>query len=136
MADSIDGYPAAAGRRRMVQIYLPRVLREQMLEFQVQQHLSNAELVLKSILDTHEQLEPIIAAEYAIRPGGLFSHDYRPRSDGGSVQLGVRLKDSDIATIDGFVSAAQARSRSAYIVTALKTFLSDCRTPPDPANSE
>lgn len=112
--------------RRMVQIYLSQVLADQVREVQVRAGLSNAELVLSAIQATYQDLGAIIAAELAIPSGGLFSREYRPRrdSDSGSVQLGIRLRHADIAQIDELVSSTQARSRSAYIVSALRTYVS------------
>lgn len=112
--------------RRMVQIYLPRTLAEKVRVMQEERDLSNAELILNAIEATHEELAGLIAAESAIKVGGLFSREYRPRREAevGSVQIGVRLAVGDIALIDELVSSAQARSRSAYIVTALRAFLS------------
>lgn len=88
--------------------------------------MSNVELVLTAIQATHQQLEGIIAAESAIPDGGLFSREYGPRRDAGgaTVQFGIRLWQEDIEQIDQLVSAAHARSRSAYIVSALRTYLS------------
>lgn len=115
-----------SGQRRMVQVYLTPGLADQVRQIQVGAGMSNAELVLTAIQVTHQQLEGIIAAESAIPDGGLFSREYRPRRDaaGATVQFGIRLWQEDIEQIDQLVSAAHARSRSAYIVSALRTYLS------------
>ena len=109
----------------MVQVYLSPGLAEQVRAVQARAGMSNAELVLSAIQATHEQLGAVIAAESAIPTGGLFSREYRPRRevDGGTVQVGIRLRLEDIGQIDELVSAAHARSRSAYIVSALRTFI-------------
>lgn len=114
-----------SGSRRMVQIYLSPALAEEVRTLQARAGLSNAELVLSAIQATYEQLEAVIAAESAIPTGGLFSRGYRPRRevDGGTVQFGIRLRVEDIDQIDELVSAAHARSRSAYIVSALRTYV-------------
>lgn len=108
----------------MVQIYLSEALAEQVRDVQSRAGMSNAELVLSAIQATYRHLTTIIAEESAIPTGGLFSREYRPRRDtGASVQLGIRLRQDDIDRIDELVSSAQARSRSAYIVTALRTYV-------------
>ena len=109
----------------MVQIYLSQNLAEQVRDVQARAGMSNAELVLSAIQATYRDLEAIIAEESAIPTGGLFSREYRPRRDTGSasIQLGIRLRQGDIDQIDELVSSARARSRSAYIVTALRTYL-------------
>ena len=114
-----------SGQRRMVQIYLSPDLAEMVRQVQAGAGWSNAELVLSAIQATYQQLEGVIAAESAIPTGGLFSREYRPRRGTGSatVQFGIRLRQDDIDRIDELVSSAQARSRSAYIVSALRTYV-------------
>lgn len=108
----------------MVQVYLSETLAEQVRDVQSRAGMSNAELVLSAIQATYLDLDTIIAEESAIPTGGLFSREYRPRPDtGASVQIGIRLRQDDIDRIDELVSSAQARSRSAYIVTALRTYV-------------
>lgn len=107
----------------MIQIYVPKDLRVHMSEIQQEEGLSNAELILGAIEETHETL---VVAGRAERSGnGLFSRSYRPRKPANEdqTQVGVRLLHSDIAQIDSLVSAAHSDSRSAYIVAALKAFL-------------
>jgi hypothetical protein len=107
----------------MIQIYVPKDLRVQMTETQQEKGLSNAELILGAIEETHESL---VVSGHAERAGtGLFSRSYRPRKPANEdlIQVGVRLLESDIAQIDRLVSAAHTDSRSAYIVAALKAFL-------------
>ena len=114
----------------MIQVYVPKDLRVQMLEIQQEEGWSNAELILGAIEGTHEGL---VVAGRAERSGtGLFSRSYRPRKPVSEdvVQVGVRLLDSDIAQIDRLVSTAHTDSRSAYIVAALKAFLAN-RFPPE-----
>ena len=114
-----------SGQRRMVQIYLSPDLAEMVRQVQAGAGWSNAELVLSAIQATYQELEGVIAAESAIPTGGLFSREYRPRRGTGSatVQFGIRLRQDDIDRIDELVSSAQARSRSAYIVSALRTYV-------------
>ena len=109
----------------MVQVYLSPDLAEMVRQVQAGAGWSNAELVLSAIQATYQQLEGVIAAESAIPTGGLFSRKYRPRRGTGSatVQFGIRLRQDDIDRIDELVSSAQARSRSAYIVSALRTYV-------------
>lgn len=109
----------------MIQIYVPKDLRVQMTETQQEEGLSNAELILGAIEETHENLVVSGRAERAGTGTGLFSRSYRPRKPANEdlIQVGVRLLDSDIAQIDRLVSAAHTDSRSAYIVAALKAFL-------------
>lgn len=113
-------------RRRMIQIYVPKDLRGLMVDLQQLEGLSNADLVLGAIEATHQTLPAVFAAERSGRsPGGLFSRSYRPRKahTADTIQVGVRLLTADIAQIDHLVSAAQIGSRSAYIVAALKEFI-------------
>ena len=118
---------AEARSRRMIQIYLPVELRDQVREVQAQDELSNAEVILTAIEATHEHLQ----LRPGPRPGGLFSRDYRPRKQAVErvVQVGVRLLGTDIDQIDSLVSASHTASRSAYIVAALKAYVAQRERP-------
>lgn len=118
---------AEARSRRMIQIYLPVELRDQVREVQAQDELSNAEVILTAIEATHEHLQ----LRPDPRPGGLFSRDYRPRKQAVErvVQVGVRLLGTDIDQIDSLVSASHTASRSAYIVAALKAYVAQRERP-------
>ena len=118
---------AEARSRRMIQIYLPVELRDQVREVQTQDELSNAEVILTAIEATHEHLQ----LRPDPRPGGLFSRDYRPRKHAVErvVQVGVRLLGTDIDQIDSLVSASHTASRSAYIVAALKAYVAQRERP-------
>ena len=114
---------AEAGNRsrRMIQIYLPVDLRDQVRRVQDEDELSNAEMILTAIEATHHDL--LLQADRG--PRALFSRDYRPRKQASDqvVQVGVRLLSGDIDQIDALVSASQTDSRSAYIVAALKAYV-------------
>ena len=113
--------------RRMIQIYLPDELRDQVRRIQDDEELSNAEMILTAIEATHQDLR--VRADP--RPGALFSRDYRPRkqSQDRIVQVGVRLLNADINQIDSLVSTSRTDSRSAYIVAALKAYVAQRQHP-------
>lgn len=112
-------------KRRMIQIYVPRQLRLRMQQVQSENRLSNAELVLGAIEETHQAL--VVPTPRQRVAGTLFSRSYRPRkaATADAVQVGIRLLQTDIDQIDHLVSTSQTASRSAYIVAALNTFLAD-----------
>lgn len=104
----------------MIQVYVPKDLRQQISQLQEEHRLSNAELILGAIEQTHQDLPSLLRPANA----GLFSRDYRPRHSASddTIQVGVRLLAEDVEQIDRLVSTCQAGSRSAYIVAALEQF--------------
>lgn len=114
----------------MIQLYVPAVLDLQIRRYHEEHHLTLAQLVLRAITATHDQLADLSNRKFrpAAAQAGLFSGDVDPFVSVPARQVGVRLLTSDITVIDQLADAAGARSRSSYILFALDLFLSRPRS--------
>jgi hypothetical protein len=114
----------ASGRPRVVIVYLPITVKERLDQQRAATGRAITRLALEAITATHKRL-PDLLREPELEPDRdeLFTYDAPRRHGEPKVQVTLRLREDQLAVIDGLVGEYNAPDRSALVAAALRGHL-------------
>jgi hypothetical protein len=114
----------ASGRRRVVIVYLPLAVKDRLDQQRAATGQAITRLTLEAITATHKRLSELLQEPQPDpERDELFTYDAPRRRSEPKVQVTLRLRDDQLAVIDGLVGEHHAPDRSALVAAALRGHL-------------